>query len=57
MQPFVAPRRYVNYIADDEVGEDPAREACGPNWGRLVDLKTTYDPLNLFRGNQNIPPR
>ena len=27
MRPFTTARRYVNYIADDEVGEDPVREA------------------------------
>lgn len=27
------------------------------NCERLVDIKTQYDPDNLFRRNQNIPPR
>ncbi len=31
--------------------------AYGPNLPRLVDLKTQYDPKNLFRLNPNIPPK
>jgi hypothetical protein len=57
MRPFMSGLRYVNYIPDDEPGEDPIRAAYGPNYDRLVELKTKYDPVNLFRLNQNIPPR
>jgi FAD/FMN-containing dehydrogenase len=32
------------------------RAAYGPNYDRLVELKTTYDPANLFRMNQNVKP-
>jgi FAD/FMN-containing dehydrogenase len=31
--------------------------AYGPNLSRLVDLKTRFDPKNLFRLNPNIKPR
>jgi FAD/FMN-containing dehydrogenase len=46
---------YVNFVTD----EGPARvhEAYpGPTWDRLVALKRQYDPDNVFRLNQNIPP-
>ena len=44
---------YVNFIAESEGRE---REAFGPNYDRLVELKNKYDPTNLFRLNQNITP-
>jgi hypothetical protein len=33
------------------------RASYGPNYHRLVALKTKYDPDNLFRMNLNIAPR
>jgi FAD/FMN-containing dehydrogenase len=57
VEPFTARRRYSNYIAADEVGERPVREAFGPNYERLAELKARYDPANLFRLNQNVRPR
>ena len=56
MAPFRSQDRYVNYLAEDDVG-DPIRAAYGPNYDRLRTLKTKYDPTNLFHLNQNIPPR
>jgi FAD/FMN-containing dehydrogenase len=47
---------YVNFLGGDE---DPnrVREAYGDSvYHRLVDVKTTYDPDNIFHHNQNIPP-
>jgi FAD/FMN-containing dehydrogenase len=48
---------YVNFLGGDE---DPSRvrEAYGDSvYDRLVDVKTTYDPDNIFHYNQNIRPR
>jgi FAD/FMN-containing dehydrogenase len=30
--------------------------AYGSSYARLVDVKNTYDPTNLFRMNQNVAP-
>jgi FAD/FMN-containing dehydrogenase len=57
VQPFTVTRRYVNYLDADDSGEDPVRSAYGPNYDRLVELKTKYDPDNLFHLNFNIAPR
>jgi FAD/FMN-containing dehydrogenase len=32
------------------------KQAYGPNYDRLVAIKTEYDPTNFFRHNQNIAP-
>jgi FAD/FMN-containing dehydrogenase len=46
---------YVNFLGDE--GAAQVRRAYpGPTWDRLVDVKRRYDPGNLFRVNQNIPP-
>jgi FAD/FMN-containing dehydrogenase len=46
---------YVNFLSDE--GPERVREAYpGPTWDRLVEVKRRYDPDNLFRRNQNIPP-
>jgi FAD/FMN-containing dehydrogenase len=47
---------YVNFLGSDE---DPGRirEAYGDSvYDRLVDVKSTYDPENIFHHNQNIKP-
>ena len=46
---------YVNFL--DEEGADRVRAAYpGSTWDRLTEVKRRYDPANLFRLNQNIPP-
>ena len=47
---------YVNFLGDE--GEARVHAAYpGPTWDRLAAVKARYDPTNLFRLNQNIPPR
>ena len=55
LQPFMGTGRYVNYFDDDEQDEAVVT-AYGPNYRRLQQVKTAYDPENFFRMNQNIPP-
>jgi FAD/FMN-containing dehydrogenase len=54
-QPFMGASRYVNYLADDERGEQVIA-AYGPNYRRLQQIKAKYDPDNFFRMNHNISP-
>jgi FAD/FMN-containing dehydrogenase len=54
MKPWTTGRAYLNFI-----GEEPGRVevAYGPEkYARLQALKAKWDPTNLFRHNQNIPP-
>jgi FAD/FMN-containing dehydrogenase len=49
------PGVYVNFLSDE--GPTRVREAYpGSTWDRLAEVKRRYDPGNLFRRNQNIPP-
>jgi len=54
VHPYSAPGAYINFMME----EGPARvEATyGANYRRLQQVKAKYDPANLFRVNQNIPP-
>jgi FAD/FMN-containing dehydrogenase len=46
---------YVNFLGDE--GQARIRAAYpGSTWDRLAAIKRRYDPTNLFRLNQNIPP-
>jgi hypothetical protein len=55
LQPFSSGGLYVNYEADHNVGR--VKAAYSPaKYARLVAVKAKYDPTNLFRLNQNIPP-
>jgi hypothetical protein len=48
---------YVNFLNNDE-DPDRVREAYGDSvYNRLAEVKTTYDPDNVFHHNQNIRPR
>jgi FAD/FMN-containing dehydrogenase len=46
---------YVNFLGSD--GAERLHEAYpGPTWDRLVAVKRSYDPTNVFRLNHNISP-
>ncbi len=49
------PGAYVGFLGDE--GDARVHEAYpGSTWRRLTEIKARYDPTNLFRLNQNIPP-
>jgi FAD/FMN-containing dehydrogenase len=54
LERFASQRAYVNFLGEE--GTARVRAAYGPNYERLVALKTKYDPDNLFHLNQNIKP-
>lgn len=55
VQPFVERAVYVNAMEDPGgKSEQPARDAYGANFERLVALKKRFDPTNFLTGNQNI---
>ena len=45
---------YINFMAGDD--QERIKANYGGNYDRLVEVKRTYDPDNLFRVNQNIKP-
>jgi FAD/FMN-containing dehydrogenase len=47
---------YVNYMQADEPIERVRAAFGGEAFERLQDLKSRYDPDNVLRRNQNIPP-
>jgi FAD/FMN-containing dehydrogenase len=55
LAPYGTGAHYVNFMADE--GAEGVRSAYeAETFARLQGLKATYDPTNLFRLNQNIPP-
>jgi FAD/FMN-containing dehydrogenase len=55
LEGHTVPGGYSNYLADDEKLER-VKQIFGNNFGRLQALKDRYDPTNIFKLNQNIPP-
>jgi FAD/FMN-containing dehydrogenase len=54
LEPHLEDAVYVNNLGVE--GADRVRSAYGPNYERLAQLKRTYDPANVLRLNQNVPP-
>ncbi|HZC22126.1 MAG TPA: FAD-binding oxidoreductase [Candidatus Binatia bacterium] len=55
LRPTMAPGVYVNFMSGDE--QDRVPEAYRARWGRMVAIKSHYDPDNFFCLNQNIRPQ
>ena len=55
LHPHAGESAYVNFLMDGE-GNDRIKGTYRENYDRLVQVKTAYDPDNLFRVNQNIQP-
>jgi len=54
--PFATGGVYVNFMTEDE-GEARLPDAFGePTYARLREIKSRWDPGNLFHGAQNIVP-
>ncbi len=55
MQPFGTGKTNFNFPG---FGDEPhfVRAAFGSDWTRLREVKKRYDPDNVFRLNQNVPP-
>jgi FAD/FMN-containing dehydrogenase len=51
--PYSTGGAYVNYMSE---GEDVHSAYSDARFPRLAVIKAQYDPTNLFRFNQNIPP-
>lgn len=45
---------YVNFLMDE--GQDRVKASYRGNYDRLAQIKSRYDPQNLFHINQNIQP-
>lgn len=56
-QRFSSGKLYLNFAGMLEEGDAALRTTFGRNYARLVDVKTAYDPVNVFRFNPNIAPR
>jgi FAD/FMN-containing dehydrogenase len=55
LEPHLLGTVYINHMAADDRPER-VRASYGENYARLRELKSVYDPMNLFRVNANIAP-
>jgi FAD/FMN-containing dehydrogenase len=54
LHPYSAGGAYVNFMMDE--GQERVQASFRDNYERLAAIKHKYDPMNLFRVNQNIRP-
>jgi FAD/FMN-containing dehydrogenase len=55
LHPYSAGGAYVNMMMDE--GPERVRASYRDNYDRLARIKAEYDPGNVFRVNQNVPPQ
>ncbi|MAU16141.1 MAG: oxidoreductase [Muricauda sp.] len=55
LHPYSAGGAYTNFMMEE--GQDRVKASYKHNYDRLVEIKSAYDPDNLFRVNQNIIPK
>lgn len=55
MRPFSTGGTYINFLTADE-GPERIEAALGKGLQRLAELKSKWDPENVFRTNRNIKP-
>jgi len=56
LQPYTV-GTYLNFPGFLEEGDQQVRSSFGDHYDKLVEVKTRWDPDNLFRLNHNVPPR
>jgi hypothetical protein len=54
LRAFSSGATYLNFLGDE--GEDRVRAGFGGSYDRLVQVKTAWDPHNVFQGNQSLRP-
>src|SRR3954452_22984037 len=54
LSPYTEPGGYINFMQDDDY--DRVQDNYRQNYDRLVQVKRTYDPHNLFHMNHNVAP-
>lgn len=55
--PYAKPQQFLNFNSfETDERAQRVRLGYGENWERLVRIKRQYDPQNVFRANNNIPP-
>lgn len=55
VHPYCAPGAYINFMMEE--GGARIEATYGENYTRLRQVKSKFDPDNLFRVNQNIAPK
>ena len=55
MKAFSTGGTYINFLTEDE-GPERTEAALGKGLARLAEVKSKWDPQNVFRTNRNIKP-